>query len=163
MDFQNLSKIDLATALGVNIRSITRWVKDGLPRAATGKFCLPECVTWLVERARASGAGSDDEGKRWLTIFRKERALISELERKKLEGSLIPRDEAVKWAVSLATEAKMAFLALPRRTAPVLYGKEIRDIEALLRTEIRAILTRLAQRGINRNRKRSKDGTVTIL
>ncbi len=85
---------------------------------------------------------SMDEAKR-----RKEIAVanMKELSEQQMRGELIPRDDAVKWVGAMVDEAKSAFLALPRRMAPVIYGKEIREGEIALRAEVHRILTRLAR------------------
>src|SRR5574343_88814 len=83
-----------------------------------------------------------DEGKR-----RKEIAVanLKELDEKERRGELIDKSQAIDWVGSLVDEARTAFQALPRRMAPILYGKEIRDSEEKLRKECNRILNKLAR------------------
>ena len=64
------------------------------------------------------------------------------------EGSLILKNEAVKWVSILVAEAKQGFMNLPRRFGPVLaVVNDEKEIEELLRKEIWAILRQLAAGG----------------
>ena len=59
-------------------------------------------VAWLTARVeeKAGAATLTTEGQRWMTEFRKERALMAKIERKKAEGQLISRDEAgAEWGI----------------------------------------------------------------
>jgi len=63
-------------------------------------------------------------------------------------GDLVPRDQATQWLFGHVDEAKNAFWSLPRRMGPVLAPvSDEKEIEFVLRKEIREILTRLAEPG----------------
>lgn len=41
---------DLAAFLDVNLRTVQRWVADGMPKTARGKYPLKACVQWSLDR-----------------------------------------------------------------------------------------------------------------
>lgn len=83
-------------------------------------------------------------------------ANLHELKESSLRGDLVEKDQAIKWLVALISEAKTAFVALPRRLAPVLYGMaDIRQIENELRSEIMKILEKLSRSSAQRNGKKA--------
>jgi hypothetical protein len=141
VDFSHLKQKELASALGLSDRSIRSIQADKtFPRNKDGSYDLPKIITWLLNR------NAPGEGAKWLTEYRRQRALIADLSRQEKEGHLVDRDQAVKWIVGLVSECKAVLLAIPRRLAPVLVGKEHpRDIEALLRAEIHKALEKLSR------------------
>jgi hypothetical protein len=141
VDFRRLSQKELASALGLTDRTIRNLQADRtFPRNKDKSYDLPQVIAWLLNQ------NAPGEGEKWLTEFRRQRALITTLEREQREGSLIDRDQAIKWLGHLVHEAKAAFLAIPRRLTPVLIGKSNpREIEELLRGEIYAALEKLSK------------------
>lgn len=137
----------VAYMVGVSKVTISEWVKVwALPaREKRGFFDANIFLRLYVENviipkyAKPDIEGeSVEEAKR-----RKEIAVanLKELQASELKGELVPKDEAIEWVGSLVDEARNSFVALPRRMAPTIYGKEIRDIENDLRKEINRILT----------------------
>lgn len=78
---------------------------------------------------------------------RQHEAVKKEISKLKLEierGSLVPRDQAIEWLSLLVSNAKARFLGLPKRMAgPLAPPMTEREVEYLLRTEIRGILEEL--------------------
>jgi len=73
---------------------------------------------------------------------------LDELKVARERGSLILKNEAIKWVSLLVAEAKQGFMNLPRRFGPVLaVVNDEKEIEELLRKEIWAILRQLAAGG----------------
>jgi hypothetical protein len=131
--------------------SIAAWSKDWLfpAKVKRGKFDANIAHRLFVENQVIpkyvkpdDGTESTDSAKR-----RKEIALanIKEMQEAETRGELIQKDDAIKWVGGLVAEAKQRFIALPRRLAPVLYGKDIRDIENDIRLEVNRILSLLAR------------------
>ena len=86
---------------------------------------------------KKEGGESYEDAKRRKEIAQ---ANLHELKESSLRGDLVEKDQAIKWLVALISEAKTAFVALPRRLAPILYGmSDIRQIENELRSEIMKI------------------------
>lgn len=72
-------------------------------------------------------------------------------------GQLVPKGEATKWLIALGSATKLAFLNLPRRLAGTLktLGDE-KEIEVLLRSEIRSIIHNLLEQPLHGKRRRSR-------
>ncbi len=141
----------LARHVGKSRRTVFRWLNAGLPILPGGRFDLASVERWMQQREGASESASGpgpavQNGKSyWEAENKRFQTMLRQLEYERRRGNLIERDDAVKWVVSLVAEAKMAFLAMPRRLAPVLYGRQVRDIEEALRDEIYRILERLSR------------------
>jgi phage terminase Nu1 subunit (DNA packaging protein) len=152
LNIQQLSDKELAQCFGVDIRTVANWKKTGIPRNGT-KYELTDVIRWRIahEVAKAKKSSKPDDqidGDKWLAEFRKQRAKIALLERLQKRGSLVPVAEAQKVLVEEVTAAKTALVAMPRKLAPRLYGKEPRDIEREIREEIDAVLNRLSSRKV---------------
>ena len=148
MEYDNMSVKQITEAFDVDIRTVQRWQKKGAPHNR-GKFNLPDLIKWRIEQERiaATPKGAED-GEKWLAEFRKQRAKIALLERLQKKGSLVPVAEAQKVLLEEVSAAKTALVAMPRKLAPRLYGKEPRDIEREIREEIDVVLNRLASRKV---------------
>lgn len=140
MKFDNLNQSELSKALGFSVRSVSRWLKLGLPRNQDGSFCIADCVKWLLFRAEENNnAPGNDEAQKWLTMFRKERAKISELERKKLEGQLISVNAVESQFGARAFELRRNMELLSRRIGQRLAAVcscKLGDITRLLDAEM---------------------------
>lgn len=107
----------------------------------------------LPRYQKKEGGESYEDAKRRKEIAQ---ANLHELKESSLRGDLVEKDQAIKWLVALISEAKTAFVALPRRLAPVLYGMpDIRQIENELRSEIMKILEKLSRASAQRNAKKA--------
>ncbi|MBF0548176.1 MAG: hypothetical protein HQM08_27315 [Candidatus Riflebacteria bacterium] len=143
--------VQLSNRWGVTSKTINVWASKWLAPAkiSYGKFDDVLSHKLYIENVikpefnqGSNGEESIDESKR-----RKEKALAdkAELQAKQLSESLIPKDQAIDWVIELVVEAKSAFRSIPRRIAPVIYGKEIRDIEGIISDEIDDALRKLAR------------------
>lgn len=139
MDFRKLTQRELASALGYSDRTVRNLQADKtFPRNKDKSYDLPVVIEWMMKQV------SPGEGEKWLTEYRRQRALITTLSREQLEGTLVDRDQAIKWLVQLIHEAKAAFQAIPRRLAPVLVGEnDPVAIEQLLKAELHKAFERL--------------------
>lgn len=145
-DLENITFSGKLTAefFDVSSRTLTEWVKDGFPRIGTGKYPLKACFDWWVQK-RAGGEQSNDINEEKLKRERAKR-IQDELKAEQMKGTLVPADAAKSWLRTLLSEARLALDGLPRRLASVLATiTDEKEIEHLLRTEIRAILERLAR------------------
>lgn len=136
---------------GVSKMTIAKYAKDWLKPAKirTGVFDAAMAhKLYLEHKILPKYAKPDDDSESMDQAKRRKEIAVAnmkELLEQQMKGDLIQRDEAVKWVGALVDEAKMAFLALPRRMAPVIYGKDIREGEIILRAEVQRILARLAK------------------
>lgn len=152
-DVSELTAKEVAYLLGVAEPTVFLWAKDGNwlapARVKRGKYDGKLAVklyveNWVAPKFRKPDSDSEsmDDAKRRKEIAA---ANIKELEEAELRGRLIDKDEAIQWVGALVDEARTAFVAMPRRMAPVIYGKEIRDSENMIRKEVTRILNKLAR------------------
>ena len=114
---------DLATLLGISVRRVTQLVeKKVLLREARGTFDVCDSVRRFIahrETVVAQEHGVGAYGKARADVY-VERARMMRLQREKLEGNLIPEEDAIEgWTRTLAV-VKTQFLALPTKSAPYL-------------------------------------------
>lgn len=164
-----LSAKDLAYLFDVSEPSIFLWAKGSNwlapAKVARGKYDGKLAVRLYIKhqvepkfRQGKDGGESFEEARRRKEIAQ---ANLHELKEGALRGDLIEKDQAVKWIVVLVSEAKTAFLALPRRLAPMLYGMgDIRQIENEIRTEIMKILEKLGRSIARKDGKKPAAKTV---
>lgn len=150
-----LTTDQLSYMFGVTPQTVIAYTKGDnawlLPaKIARGKYDANMACRLYIENqiipkfARPNdGCESIEEARR-----RKEIAManLKELQEAQQRAELIPKDQAIDWLVGIISEAKSAFMAVPRRIAPVLYGlSEIRDIESKVRSEMTRILEKLSR------------------
>jgi len=146
-----MTRDHLAAAFGVDVRTVSRWVKEGLPKGKTG-FSLPECISWFGERGikpepgqkKKTGHSSDSKDTSpWLEAFRMERARMAKMERRKMAGNLLPKDEVVRQFTTRAFEFGRALLQLGHRFSAKVASKcqkTAREVEAIHEREARKLL-----------------------
>ena len=164
---KELSAKDLAYLLGVSEPSIFLWAKGSNwmapAKVARGKYDGKMAVRLYIKhqiepkfRQGKEGGESFEEARRRKEIAQ---ANLHELKEGLLRGDLIEKDQAMKWLIVLVSEAKTAFVALPRRIAPLLYGMpDIRQIENELRSEIMKILEKLGRHVAKQSAKKRQAG-----
>lgn len=140
----SVSSKDLALIFNISTRTIWAWVSKGLPKLGRGQFPLLECIRWWRENILGDiqGQASLSEQKLRYAVARARREELTVQER---EGQLIQKDLPLQWLQGHVTEAKGAFWDMPRRMAEELAAtNDLKQVEHLLRQEIRRILTDLA-------------------
>jgi phage terminase Nu1 subunit (DNA packaging protein) len=122
-------------------RTVETWKREGMPHLKRGIPLFEAVRWWRSERFKEM-----DELRGARTRRETAKAKIAELDAKEREGSLLPREVPIKWLSLVVSEAKQAFLNLPRRLGPVLapMGDE-KEVELKLREEIYSILRELAK------------------
>jgi phage terminase Nu1 subunit (DNA packaging protein) len=148
-DMNKLTRAELAKLLGVDASTISRHKKRGLPINEDGKtHPAPACVQWViarVEQAASADAGETDESRKWLGLFRKERAKIAKIERLKMEGTLIAEDEIIEEWVAKARVYRSGLLAYSNRLPPLLTGKSQLEARGVLHRESCLLLAALSR------------------
>lgn len=134
MDFSGLKQSQTAKATGYSVRSVRRWGDDGCPRNKDGTYDLPLVIQWLLNRESQESSPDDAETQKWLTAFRRERALIAKLEREKLEGNFASK-EAVEIAFAdRLHELKRTLLTMSSKIGHQIAGRSKRTLKEV--TEI---------------------------
>ena len=114
---------DLATLLGISVRRVTQLVeKKVLLREARGTFDVCDSVHRFIahrETVVAQEHGVGAHGKARADVY-VERARMMRLQREKLEGNLIPEEDAIEGRTRALAVLKTQFLPLPTKSAPYL-------------------------------------------
>jgi phage terminase Nu1 subunit (DNA packaging protein) len=130
MALELLAKQELADRFGVDVRTITNWVADGMPeRRRSGKpaYAWLDCYRWREEKIREDGrasrhAGGDDNIKKQLADARLRTALAeaeeAELNVAARRGELIPRNFMRIEFSRIAQAFRTALLAVPQSWEP---------------------------------------------
>ena len=148
MELNNASRAIIGQVFGVNPSTVSRWVQRGLPKNKDGTFSIPATVEWAVNQAKADNIPDEtEESRRWLTEFRKERALISRIERQKMEEKLISREDVVIAWVWRIGEVKTGLESLKDRLSPLLVGKTRKEISKILADEVWNLLDNYSRNG----------------
>lgn len=141
-----LSGKELSNLVGVTVRTLQTWAKAGASGfIGRGKWDLLAFLPWFIEHIKSSEETpelKESKARYWAAKSARE-----ELRVEQEKSGLIPKDQATQWLIQIITEAKNEFLSVPRRMAPILYGKEIIHIEQDLRAEIYRILSKLSNAG----------------
>lgn len=155
----------LAIALGVDRTTVYRWKNhwglDDLYDEASGGWDPEEVEAWARDMKRARRAvlrpGFDvspeledgrpeDAGKDWGEIFRKAKAILATLQAKRMQETLMDRDEVeAKW-VARVGEVTSTLEALPAQLAPQITPLEReQEVQAVLEEAFREVRKHFAR------------------
>lgn len=137
----------VAKAFGVAVRTVERWVKEGMPVTATGEYDLIEIRGWKEFRSQKISPGKSSTKKdleHWEAEYREFKSKKMKMEYMELMGNLIPRESVEKDLIRISLSIKRAFLSLPRTVAPQLAGLDPREIETILSKRVREIISLFA-------------------
>lgn len=153
-----VTRQELATVLGVSLKTISAWTADGMPLAVrngsgrANNYDLKTVIVWYtaheIEKAMADGEGGP--GGDGLTAARKKNLEVKtareEEKLKKELAQVIPADLVLAEWSSILMELRQSCLDIPARLGPALTRLTDRiEIEELIRTEIYTVLTALSR------------------
>ena len=126
------NKVELASALGVNRKTIERWFEepDHPEAASNGRYNIAEWKTW----AEAHGKKLGDPAPSQAALKARQLLLQNQLLQDKIDvnrKNLVRVDDVVKMGASLAAAVRKVAASLPSM-AQSLVGCELREIEKLL-------------------------------
>jgi hypothetical protein len=140
------NQTDLARELGVNRKTIQRWLKiEGCPQTASdGRYNVTEWRKWASDNNFKVSGGDDDESK--LKLEAKRLLLINQ----KLEfdmaikrGEYTHNDDVETMFVMMVQNAKKVLLALPSNASPQVVGLSVPEAEIRLREIVDEALSQL--------------------
>lgn len=142
-DFRSevVSTAEAIAFLELNERAFHRLVSGGvIPKAANGEYILGD-ITKAYWESRFAAEGLEAEQ----TRLTKAKADLAELDLAEQRGE-VHRAAAVMrvWADNVMN-AKTRMLAIPTKIAPELAGKDAKEIQSKLKTEISEALNELAE------------------
>lgn len=135
---------EVARALGVSTRTVQYWCRDGMPVKPDGKYDLLEVQAWRLTKNNKTSE-SDKTKEQWESKYREYKALLAEIEYKKINGELLDKNEVEEGRVKRIMEVKRKLLGLPKKVAPQLVGLEIHKIEAILDLRIKEVINDFAR------------------
>ncbi len=134
---------------------ISQLVKEGMPKAARGKYDAVRCMYWYIGSLRRTVAKRETvnaDGSSSNLMSDRRRLIAAQAEREELElakqrGNLIPITEHVRILADMVTETRARLLAVPGRVAPAVLNETSRVVaQGKIETEIRVALGDLAGR-----------------
>ena len=145
MDFKKMTKTEVSLMAEKTPKTIGNWRKIGLPTNPDGRtYRSGVVIEWLRERdVKLASQGESQESEKWLTKWRKERAHIAEIQRKELEGRLIPVETVEEQFTARAYEFSRSLMLMPRRIASRLAiksKKPLQEVMEIVEQEARRIL-----------------------
>lgn len=129
MRHEELTKAELADRFGVDVRTITNWVAEGMPqRKKSGRpvFAWPECYAWrevqIRNDARAVRHGDNDQERKTKAAEFRLRQLEMETENAELDlaarrGELVPLDFMRTEFERIAQALRTGLISLPQTWA----------------------------------------------
>ena len=137
----------VAKAFKVALRTVQRWIREGMPKTPEGFYDIIEVQAWRIMKKTHGQATTDSDKEKWDTKFRQMKALLAEMEYKKRLGELITREEVDEGRVRRILTIKGALLCLPKRLAPQVVNLEIRQAEEIIKLRIEEIINDFASGG----------------
>jgi phage terminase Nu1 subunit (DNA packaging protein) len=135
----------VAKAFRVTLRTVQRWIREGMPKTSEGFYDVIEVQAWRILRGGRNQQATDTDKEKWDTKFRQMRALLAEMEYKKRLGELITREEVEQGRVQRILAVKKALLSLPRRVAPQVVSLDVRSVQTVLEKRIHEIIDNFAR------------------
>jgi len=145
-----VSTKDLAAFFGLTTRAIVKWHENGCPQIGRGKWNLKSVFDWWwdnIAQSRAieeSGDESMNEAKR---LYWWQKADGEKIKNDQLKESLVSWDDIEKeWAgrVSVVTSGLEAF---GDRLPPLLDGKQRKEMQEIIKGEVRLLRDAYAREG----------------
>jgi len=138
-DFSRLRAVDIASLCGVDARTVTRWVGQGVPRNDDGSFDAASVFKWRINRAEARGEADQRQ--------RLARAQADRIERENqlAAGDLLSLSNSISLWQGILLDARNQLLALPQKVSPRLAHQPVEVIARTLREEVHQTLTDLAE------------------
>jgi hypothetical protein len=136
--------------MGVSRKTLYQWKKKGMPVEPDGKFNLVKISAWragwdteTIPIDEISGADECDSRVYWDKEWRRLRAQILELDLKAKLGELIALEDVVAAWAKRSTNLVAGLRQLKDRLPPVLVGKSVHEIAAIVEEECDLIRTAL--------------------
>ena len=146
MDEIYLTSKQMVWLYGVSRETIRKWSDKGMPRAKVNQYPLKACFDWIRENIFSVDESVSLDISQEKLLRERAKRIQDEIKAQQMSGQVVPRDQAIAWVSKLLTEARLAFLGLPRRLAgSLVILQDEREIESVLRHEITKILWQLSR------------------
>jgi hypothetical protein len=140
-DLKAVSRAIVARLFRCTPTNVNKMVSRGMPQLKDGRYDLFAVVGWrLDELAMSGGKLETREAQRWLTRYRKSRALRDEYAHKREAGEFVEKSAATAERVRLISATVSALRNLPARLTGQLVGKVDRvEIDNIINLETAAL------------------------
>ncbi len=129
-------------------RTIQRWAEAKCPQVKRGWFDLKAVTAWWLENIFESKVDESDETIRhYRQQYEKWRSEKVRIEVETTKGNLLDHQTVVNMAVQQVRAIKGGLEALSNRLAPVLAGKSLNEIRAIIDRETRGMLENWSNSG----------------
>ena len=123
---------ELCQIFGVTRPTISKYVRDGMPKLGRGRFSIPACHQWLVDRVKGDAPDTEDARRRLYVAQERHKSLETDI----LSGSMIPADDAHHFCLKVVSLCVTQFEALPARLGSSVLGlTRPPDAEAIIEEE----------------------------
>ena len=137
----------VAKAFKVAVRTVQRWIREGMPKTPEGFYDIIEVQAWRIMKKTHGQATTDSDKEKWDTKFRQMKALLAEMEYKKRLGELMTREEVEEGRVRRILVVKRALLSLPNYLAPQVVNLDIHKAKEIIRIRIVSIINDFEEGG----------------
>ncbi len=159
------SQEKVAKIFGVDVRTVARWVKNGMPVTPQGQYDLIEIRAWraLKNQRQEKSSGKKNDLEAWDAKFREYKAKLAEIALKKAMGELIARETVEHELIQISLTVKNKMLALPNQISASLVGLEARPINTRLTARIKEIISEFGDGKVftvNKKLPRNKNASI---
>lgn len=136
---------------------ITRWVKQGAPKAAHGRYNLEEFVSWWLRNANQNQTKKTIEGKE---RYWNARADGEEIKVQHNIKALVPLASVKKWLRMTMVKIKTRLLSMPQKISAGLEGLEWHEIQKKLDADFRFVLEEVGDSFSGKDVRRGAETTA---
>ncbi len=131
---------DLAKVFQINLLTVNRWMKEGMPLEPDGAFNTFNIQKWRYERENKR-KDNDEFGNKLKEV----KYRLANLKLEQELGLVIPLEKVKTDLRNEIIIIKQKFLALPKQIAPQMVGLDVHDIEELMTKRLREIISGFAK------------------
>lgn len=141
---------EIAEFFGITPRAVTKWHESGCPRVKRGRWNLKAVFDWWWEnlaQSRAVEEAGDESMNEAKRLYWWEKAKSEEIKNQKLSGALAAWDEIEQEWCARVIAVTSGLGSLEHRLPPLLEGRTRKDMQSVIREEIRTLRDAYARRG----------------
>ena len=137
----NLTSKETCFFYSITKTTLTNWTGKGFPRGKRNQYPLVTGFRWWRKNIVGEEAGELQIEKLLRERARREQ---DQVKAEVAKNSVIQRETAIAWLTTIISEAKLHFRGIPARVAPVLQGRDEKEIQVILLKEIDDILWKMS-------------------
>ena len=139
------------------MRTIGRWIAEGMPVEKEGGYSITKVLAWRREQDEALRPEANN-GSNWQELFEKSRAQLKEIELDIARGNLIDRETIERECAERVLEVAHALDRMGSALAPKCESRPARKIKTIIDGYTREIRENYADQGAVSGGKRIRRG-----